>query len=162
MKPGETACNRLRRNTVILHSNPAPVISGSQSPRHTYLEKREETVISLSGRQARGACEGFRHKPHHSMRLISLSDIQELAYREGSAASLCSVQCSGRPWEHHEAHRRLSANAGRAAICQHAWENSGWPKVARGGSPGKTAIGGYLSVTLELAEIQTLESRDMG
>lgn len=81
---------------MILHNNPAPVISGSQNPRHTYLEKREtpgreEAVISLSGRQAHVGSEGFRHKPHHSLGLIFLSDIQELAYREGNAASLCSA-----------------------------------------------------------------------
>lgn len=72
---------------MILHNNPAPVISGSQNLRHTYLEKRDtpgrgETVISLSGRQAHVGSEAFGHNPHHSMGLISLSNIQELAHRE--------------------------------------------------------------------------------
>lgn len=105
MKPGGRACDRGRRNTAILHSNPAPVSSGSQNPRHTYLEKRETpgregAVISLSGRQARVGSEGFRHKPHHSIGSILLSDIQELAHGEGNAASLCSAPALWEPWEH--------------------------------------------------------------
>lgn len=64
----------------------------TKSLRHLSREERgsgdkEEKVISLSGRLAHVGFEGLRHKPHCSVPsnflLTFLSNIQELAYREG-------------------------------------------------------------------------------
>lgn len=144
----------LGRNRVILHSNPAPVI--------TYLEKREtpgreKTVISLSGRQARVGCEGFRHKPQHSMGLLFLCGIQE--------RKCCEPVLSSSTLEHHGNTVRPTGDwqqtQAELPFSWNAWKNQ---HLAKNGtsSLGKTAIGGYLSVPLELTEIQSLESRDPG
>lgn len=116
-----------------------------------YLEKREtpgreETVISLSGRQARVGSGGFRHNPHHSMGLILVSDIQELAQREGNAASLCSAPAL---WRITGTLSGTDSKHSRAAIFLKCLKIQ---QLAKGGTPGKTAIGGYLSVTFELTD----------
>lgn len=68
------------------------------------------------------------------------------------------LQRSGGSQEHCQAHSTDSKHS-RAAIFLKCLKTQ---QLAKGGTPGKTAIGGYLSVTFELTEIQTRESRDPG
>lgn len=73
-----------------------------------------------------------------------MSNIWELAYREGQMLWICiHFQLTGGPCE--IAKRLigdLRANADRAASLQCAWKNGSLPKIAQGGSPGKTVMDG--------------------
>lgn len=75
VKPTGRACNRWRGHVLFYYLQAfyetiqpqSSLVPWDTCPRKREAWDREENVISLSGRLAHVGCEGFRHKPHHSV-----------------------------------------------------------------------------------------------